>query len=268
MAENLEAVAKQIRRDIITMTQSAGSGHPGGSLSATDLMAVLYFESANIDPKKPDREDRDRIIFSKAHVTPLIYSVLARRGFCDPAILTGFRKLGSPLQGHPHIGCIPGIESSGGSLGQGISVALGLAMAGKLDKKPWRVWCVLGDGELQEGLVWEAFMAAAHYKTDNLVAIIDKNGLQIDGTTKEVMNIDPLAEKLRAFGWEVIEIDGHNLNQIREAYGKAKKVDGKPVAIIANTVKGKGVSFMENNANWHGKAPSKDEAEKALAELM
>lgn len=268
MAENLEAVAKQIRCDIITMTQSAGSGHPGGSLSATDLMAVLYFESANIDPKKPGREDRDRIIFSKAHVTPLIYSVLARRGFCDPVILTGFRKLGSPLQGHPHIGCIPGIESSGGSLGQGISVALGLAMAGKLDKKPWRVWCVLGDGELQEGLVWEAFMAAAHYKTDNLVAIIDKNGLQIDGTTKEVMNIDPLADKLRAFGWEVIEIDGHNLTQIREAYGKAKKVDGKPVAIIANTVKGKGVSFMENNANWHGKAPSKDEAEKALAELM
>lgn len=268
MVENLEAIAKQIRRDIISMTQAAGSGHPGGSLSATDLMTVLYFETANIDPKKPQMEDRDRIIFSKAHVTPLIYSVLARRGFCDPSILPTFRKLGSPLQGHPHINCIPGIESSGGSLGQGISVALGLALGAKLDSKPWRVWTVLGDGELQEGQVWEAFMAGAHYKADNLTAIIDKNGLEIDGSTKEVMNIDPLADKLRAFGWEVIEIDGHDYSQIKQAYEKAKTVKGKPQAIIANTIKGKGVSFMENNVNWHGKAPSKDEAAKALAELI
>jgi transketolase len=267
MAENLEGIAKQIRRDIITMTHSAGSGHPGGSMSATDLMTVLYFETAKIDPANPSMEDRDRIIFSKAHVTPLIYSVLARRGFFSPEILPTFRKLGSPLQGHPHINCVPGVESSGGSLGQGISVALGLALGAKLDKKPWHVWCVLGDGELQEGQVWEAFMAGAHYKADNLTAIIDKNGLEIDGPTKDVMNIDPLSDKLRSFGWEVIEIDGHNYDQIRNAYQRAKTLTGKPQAIIANTVKGKGVSFMENNVNWHGKAPSKDEAAKALAEL-
>ncbi|HOR46237.1 MAG TPA: transketolase [Caldisericia bacterium] len=263
----LEKVGRQIRRDIIQMTALAGSGHPGGSLSATDLMAALYFEIANVDPSNPMKEDRDRIIYSKAHVTPLIYSVLARRGFFDPELLKTFRKLGSPLQGHPHIHCVPGIEMSGGSLGQGISIALGTAIAGKMDKAPWRVYCLMGDGELQEGQVWEAFMAAAHYKADNLTAIIDKNGLEIDGTTKDVMNIDPLEKKLEAFGWHIIECDGHDYGQILYAFDQAKQIKGKPQAVIAHTVKGKGVSFMENNAEWHGKAPNQVETEKALLEL-
>lgn len=264
----LKSAAKQIRRDIITMISEAGSGHPGGSLSATDLMTAVYFEAANLKPDNPKWEDRDRIIYSKAHVTPLIYSVLARRGFFDPTILPTFRKLGSPLQGHPHIGCVPGVESSGGSLGQGISTALGVALAGKLDKKSWRVYSLMGDGELQEGQVWEAFMAAAHYKADNLTAIIDKNGLEIDGPVKEVMNIDPLDEKLRAFGWKVITCDGHDFQSIVTAFNDAKSTKGQPQAIIASTVKGKGVSFMENNPDWHGKAPNKEEAQKALAELQ
>ncbi len=264
---NLARAAKQIRRDIIEMTFAAGSGHPGGSLSSTDLMTALYFDVANVDSANPEKPDRDRIIYSKAHITPLIYSVLARRGFFDPSTLKTFRKLGSPLQGHPHINCVPGIEMSGGSLGQGLSISLGLALSGKLDKAPWRVWCLMGDGELQEGQVWEAFMAGAHYKADNLTAIIDKNGLEIDGPTKDVMNIDPLKDKLVAFGWHVIGCDGHDFTQIIQAFNEAKATKGKPTAIIANTVKGKGVSFMENNPDWHGKAPNKEEAEKALKEL-
>lgn len=265
--EQLKQISKQIRRDIIRMTHLAGSGHPGGSLSSTDLMTALYFCVAKVDPKQPLLDNRDRIIYSKAHITPLIYSVLARLGYFDPAILDSFRKFGSPLQGHPHIGCVPGIEMSGGSLGQGISIAAGLAAGGKMDNKPWRVFCLMGDGELQEGQVWEAFMSASHYKLDNLTIIIDKNNLEIDGPTKDVMNIDPLPDKLTAFGLKVIECDGHDFLSILNAFDLAIETKNQPQAIIAHTVKGKGVSFMENNPDWHGKAPSDQDAEKALKEL-
>ncbi len=265
--EELEQVSKQIRKDIVSMVHGAGSGHPGGSLSATDLMTALYFDVANIDPNNPENPNRDRIIYSKAHVTPLIYSLLARRGFFDPKDLDTFRKFKSSLQGHPHIKCLPGIESSGGSLGQGISVAIGLALAAKLDKLDHRVYCILGDGEHQEGEVWEAYMSAAHYKLDNLTIIVDKNGLEIDGFTKDVMNIDPLNKKLASFGLEVIEVDGHSFESILDGFKKAKEIKGKPQAIIADTVKGKGVSFMENEAGWHGKAPDADQIKVALSEL-
>lgn len=265
--DELKAISKQIRRDIIQMINKAGSGHPGGSLSATDIMTALYFAVSNLNIKDTCDPDRDRIFYSKAHVTPLIYSLLARRGYFDPAKLTEFRKFKSNLQGHPYIHSLPGIESSGGSLGQGISVAVGSAITAKRMGEKHRIFCLLGDGEQQEGEVWEAYMSASHYKLDNLTIIIDKNRLEIDGFVKDVMNIDPLSDKLEAFGFEVFEVDGHDFDSILDAYEKTKSITDKPQAIIANTIKGKGVSFMEDEAGWHGKAPDDEQTKKALSEL-
>lgn len=270
MAEQWDALrvkANDIRIDIIKMLHEAGSGHPGGSLSAADILTVLYFHEMKGDPKDPEKKDRDTFILSKGHGAPVLYAALAHRGYFPREELMTLRKLGTRLQGHPDMRKLPGVEISTGSLGQGFSGAVGIALAGKLDKSSGRVYTMLGDGELQEGLVWEAFMSASHFGLDNLTAIIDWNGLQIDGKNDDVMCIQPLGEKLRSFCWEVIEIDGHNIEAIVKAFEQAKTVQGKPVAIIAKTVKGKGVSFMENNPGWHGKAPNEDEAKQAVQEL-
>ncbi|QGU00385.1 Transketolase, N-terminal section [Candidatus Syntrophocurvum alkaliphilum] len=260
--------ARLIRRDIIEMLGQAGSGHTGGSLSAADIVSCLYFWEMNIDAKNPMWENRDRFILSKGHAAPVLYSVLAQKGFFPSEQLKNLRKLGSPLQGHPDMKKLPGVEASTGSLGQGISWAVGMALAGKIDKKDYRVYTLLGDGEIQEGMVWEACMAASHYKLENLTAFVDYNGLQIDGPINEVMSPEPIAEKFRAFGWHVIGIDGHKYERIMEALNTSRDNKGKPTAIIANTIKGKGCSFMENKADWHGVAPKKEEVEKALEELM
>ncbi len=261
------AKARQIRRNIIKMLGQAGSGHTGGSLSASDIAACLYFWEMNIDPAKPDWTERDRFVLSKGHAAPVLYAVLAEKGFFPTDNLTQLRKLGSPLQGHPDMRKVPGVEASTGSLGQGISWAVGMALAGKLDKQTYRVYTLLGDGEIEEGMVWEAAMAAAHYKLDNLMAFVDHNGLQIDGRVQEVMSPLPIPDKFRAFGWEVLEIDGHDHKQIMKALNFARTVKGKPTAVIAHTIKGKGCSFMEDRVEWHGVAPKPDEVEKALAEL-
>lgn len=261
------AKARQIRRNIIKMLGQAGSGHTGGSLSASDIAACLYFWEMNIDPAKPDWTERDRFVLSKGHAAPVLYAVLAEKGFFPTDNLTQLRKLGSPLQGHPDMRKVPGVEASTGSLGQGISWAVGMALAGKMDKQTYRVYTLLGDGEIEEGMVWEAAMAAAHYKLDNLMAFVDHNGLQIDGRVQEVMSPLPIPDKFRAFGWEVLEIDGHDHKQIMEALNFARTVKGKPTAVIAHTIKGKGCSFMEDRVEWHGVAPKPDEVEKALAEL-
>lgn len=265
--EKLKKIACDIRVDIIKETYHAGSGHPGGSLSAADILTILYFHEMNIDPANPKKENRDKFILSKGHATPVLYATLAHRGFFPTEELATFRKLGSKLQGHPDMKKVPGVEMSTGSLGQGFSAAVGMAMAGKLDNSPARVYALLGDGELQEGIVWEAAMASAHYKLDNLTAIIDWNGLQIDGKNDEVMKVTPIDEKFRSFGFHVINIDGHNMEEIVAALAEARETKGKPTAIVAKTSKGKGVCFMENNAGWHGKAPNDDEAQKAVAEL-
>lgn len=263
----LEDKAKQIRRHIVSMLAEAGSGHPGGSLSIADIVTALYFEVMKVDPARPDWEDRDRLVLSKGHACPVLYAALAERGFFPVEELMTLRKINSRLQGHPDMKKTPGVEMSTGSLGQGLAAANGMALAGKLDKKDYRVYVILGDGEIQEGMIWEAAMAAAHYKLDNLTAFLDLNGLQIDGPIQEVMNPEPVADKWAAFGWNVLTIDGHDFEQIIEAVEKAKATKGKPTMIIANTVKGKGVSFMENEVDWHGNAPSKEQAEQALAEL-
>ena len=260
--------ARQIRRNIIKMLGQAGSGHTGGSLSASDIVACLYFWEMNIDPVKPHWAERDRFVLSKGHAAPVLYAVLAEKGFFPLDDLNHLRKLGSPLQGHPDMRKVPGVEASTGSLGQGISWAVGMALAGKIDKKSYRVYALLGDGEIEEGMVWEAAMAAAHYKLDNLMAFVDHNGLQIDGRVQEVMSPLPIPDKFRAFGWEVLEIDGHDHNQIMKALNFARTVKGKPTAVIAHTVKGKGCSFMEDRVEWHGTAPKPDEVKKALAELL
>ena len=260
--------ARQIRRNIIKMLGQAGSGHTGGSLSASDIVACLYFWEMNIDPAKPHWAERDRFVLSKGHAAPVLYAVLAEKGFFPLDDLNHLRKLGSPLQGHPDMRKVPGVEASTGSLGQGISWAVGMALAGKIDKKSYRVYALLGDGEIEEGMVWEAAMAAAHYKLDNLMAFVDHNGLQIDGRVQEVMSPLPIPDKFRAFGWEVLEIDGHDHNQIMKALNFARTVKGKPTAVIAHTVKGKGCSFMEDRVEWHGTAPKPEEVEKALAELL
>ncbi|MEA2081237.1 MAG: transketolase [Elusimicrobiota bacterium] len=266
--KELEKKTWTIRKDIIKMIAAAGSGHPGGSLSATDVMTVLYFDEMNVDPASPKKEDRDYFVLSKGHVCPALYAVLARRGYFDPAELITLRKLGSRLQGHPGINKgLPGLEASTGSLGQGLSIAGGFAMAAKLDGKPNRAYCILGDGELDEGNVWEAAMSAAHYKLSNLCAIVDNNGLQIDGALEDVMGLNPLFEKWKSFGWNVIEIDGHSVQEIKEAFAKARECKDAPSVIIAKTVKGKGVSFMENVAGWHGVAPNEEQEKAALAEL-
>ncbi|MBO8168453.1 MAG: transketolase [Thermoanaerobacteraceae bacterium] len=266
--QHLRDKAQTLRRHIVEMTAAAGSGHPGGSLSAADIVSVLYFEEMRLDPDRPDWPERDRFVLSKGHAAPLLYAALAERGFFLVEELKSLRKLGSRLQGHPDAKHLPGVEMSTGSLGQGLSAANGMALAAKLDKLDSRVYVLLGDGEIQEGQVWEAAMAAAHYRLDNLVAFLDYNGLQIDGPVDEVMSVEPVADKWRAFGWHVIEIDGHDYGQIINALEEARGVSSKPTIIIARTVKGKGVSFMENEVGWHGSAPNSEEAEKALAELI
>ncbi len=264
--EELESKAKHIRRTIIDMLCRACSGHPGGSLSSTDLVCALYFAVLRHNPRNPQWPDRDRFHMSKGHCCPLLYAVLAESGYFPKEKLKELRKLGSMLQGHPDRRC-PGVEVASGSLGQGLSVALGMSLAAKLDKKDYRVYCLIGDGESQEGNIWEAAMAASHYKRDNLCAMLDYNGLQIDGKTSEVMNLDPVKDKWQAFGWHTIEIDGHNMKEILEAFEEAKAVKQKPSIIIANTTKGKGVSFMENVCSFHGCAPTAEEAKKAIEEL-
>lgn len=263
----MQNVANQIRQDIVVMVNAAGSGHPGGSLSAADIMTALYFNEMNIDPENPDMKNRDRFVLSKGHAAPVAYATLARRGYFNPEELIHLRKLGHMLQGHPNMNYVPGIDMSTGSLGQGFSTAVGMALGAKLDESSVRTYTLLGDGELNEGLVWEAAMSASHYKLDNLVAIVDFNGLQIDGPNEEVMGVKPVDQKFLSFGWHVIEIDGHNFDEILKAFEEAKNTKGKPSLILAKTVKGKGVSYMENQAGWHGAAPNKEQTEQAIEEL-
>jgi transketolase len=265
--EDLEKMAKKIRRHIVTMIGHAGSGHPGGSLSAADIVTCLFFNVLRHNPADPDWPDRDRFILSKGHAAPVLYAALAQSGYFPVEMLMTLRKIGSCLQGHCEFGTTPGVEITAGSLGQGLSFSIGIALAGRLDSKDYRVYTLLGDGELDEGQVWEAAMAAAHFKVDNLTAIVDNNGLQIDGWNRDVMNLDPLNDKWKAFGWNVIDIDGHDIPKILEALKEAGTVKGKPTVIIAHTVKGKGVSFMENNVDFHGKAPNAEQVEIALKEL-
>jgi transketolase len=266
--EKLKDIAKAIRVDIIEMLTASKSGHPGGSLSIADILTVLYFEEMNIKVEDPRWEDRDRFVLSKGHAAPGLYAALAERGYFSKEELKSLRKFESILQGHPDMKKTPGVDMSTGSLGQGLSATNGIALAGKLNKKDYRVYTIIGDGELQEGQIWEAAMSTSHYKLDNVVAFIDHNGLQIDGSNEEVMNVNPVDAKFEAFGWNVLVIDGHNLEEIKEALVKAKEVKGKPTAIIAKTVKGKGVSFMENKASWHGTAPNEEQKVQALSELQ
>jgi len=264
---NLKKKAIEIRKNIIIQTAAAGSGHPGGSLSGVEVLTYLYFCEMNIDVNNPKDPNRDRFVLSKGHASPLLYGVLCEKGFIEKSKLTGFRQVYSELQGHPDMKKVPGVEMSTGSLGQGLSVANGMALAGKLDNKNYRVYVLLGDGEIQEGQIWEAAMTAAHYKLDNLTAFLDHNGLQIDGKIIDVMSPEPVDEKFKAFGWHVIKIDGHDFNQIENAINEAKNTKGKPTIVILETVKGKGISFMENQAGWHGVAPNSEQAKQALEEL-
>ena len=262
----LENHANSIRKNILTMVHAANSGHPGGSLSAADILTVLYFEEMNIDRTNVNDTNRDRFVLSKGHASPLLYAVLKEKNLLDLDITT-FRQVDSALQGHPNMNYIPGVDMSTGSLGQGISTAVGMALANKLDESDNRVYTLIGDGESEEGQVWEAFMSAAHYNLDNLCAILDYNHLQIDGDVKDVIGPEPFKSKFEAFGWYVLEIDGHNMDEIQNAFQKARENKGKPTVIIAHTVKGKGVSFMENNYAWHGSAPNDEQFEMAMKEL-
>lgn len=266
--KELKDLAKNNRKNVLKMVYNSQSGHLGGALSAVEIMTVLYNKVMNLPDKwgeGTDFENRDRFVLSKGHASAILYSVLSQKGYIPKEELMGFRIFGSKLQGHPCPIC-PGVEVASGSLGQGLSIACGMAMGLKLDKKNSKVYCLMGDGELQEGSVWEAFMHCAHQKLNNIVAIIDRNRLQIDGCTESVKGLDPLPEKIKAFNWEVVEIDGNDVNAVYEALEKAQNAD-RPFAIVANTIKGKGVSFMENNAGWHGKAPNKEQYEMAIAEL-
>ena len=263
----LKRIANDVRFGIIEAVYNAGCGHPGGSLSIADMLTYLYFEEMNIDPQNPKKQDRDRFVLSKGHTAPGLYSVLANRGFFDVEELKTLRQIDSRLQGHPDMKGIPGVDMTTGSLGLGISAACGMALSAKVSGDSYRVYTMVGDGESEEGQVWEAAMFAAHYKLDNLVAIIDWNGLQIDGPVAEVMNPTPHDEKFRAFGWHVISIDAHNFNEIESALNEAKTVKGKPTAIIMKSLKGKGVSYMENKCEWHGQAPKQDLYEVAIADL-
>jgi len=265
--KEMEAMAKKLRRHIITMTGKAGSGHPGGSLSAVEIITALYFGLLRHKPSDPQWEDRDRFVLSKGHAAPLLYATLAECGYLPIEELLTLRQLDSRLQGHVDRTVTPGVEMSSGALGQGLSFAVGVALAGRLNSEKYRVYVLLGDGECDEGQVWEAAMAATHFKVDNLIAIVDNNGLQIDGWNRDVMNLSPFNEKWQAFGWHVIELDGHDLTQLIDAFKQAKLVKGQPTVIIAHTVKGKGVSFMENNSDFHGKAPNTADVEIALKEL-
>lgn len=259
--------ARRIRINALKAIHAAKSGHPGGSLSSADILATLYFGELNIDPKNPKMADRDKFVLSKGHAVPALYAALGERGFYEVSEMMTLRQVGSKFQGHPNMRKVPGIEMSTGSLGQGFSAAVGMAIAGKIDKNPGRVYVLTGDGELQEGIVWEAAMQAAHRKLDNLVAIVDLNGLQIDGKVSDVKCVCPVDEKFRSFGWNVINVDGHNFEELTTAFDEAKKCGGVPTAIIAHTHKGKGVSFMEDNAGWHGKATSDEELAAAIEEL-
>ncbi len=263
----LEKMARQLRRHVITMTATAGSGHPGGSLSAADIVTALYFKVMRHDPKNPRWLDRDRFILSKGHVAPILYAALAECGYFPVEELSTLRKLDSRLQGHTDRTLTPGVEMSAGSLGQGLSFGIGVALAGRLDKRNYHVYVLLGDGECEEGQVWEAAMFAPHFQIDNLTAIVDNNGIQLDGRCCDIMGLEPLADKWRAFNWHVIEIDGHDMSQVLQALKEARKTKQRPTVIVAHTVKGKGVSFMENNVDFHGKAPTAQEAEIALKEL-
>ena len=263
----LQKTANEVRKGIVTAVHGAKAGHPGGSLSAADIFTYLYFEEMNIDPKDPKKADRDRFVLSKGHTAPGLYSALANRGYFSVEDLKTLRHLGSYLQGHPCMQETPGVDMSSGSLGQGISAAVGMALAGKMDNKNYRVYTLLGDGEIQEGQVWEASMFAGHRKLDNLVVIVDNNGLQIDGKIDDVCSPYPIDKKFEAFNFHVINIDGNDFDQIDAAFKEAKATKGMPTAIICKTVKGKGVSFMENNAGWHGKAPNDEEYATAMADL-
>ena len=262
--EELKLKAQAIRKDIIEEVYCAQSGHPGGSLSRADIMAVLYFNELRIDEKNPKWEDRDRLVLSKGHCSPALYASLAERGFFEKEDLKKFRKLDSNLQGHPDLNKVLGVDMTSGSLGQGLSVANGMAISGKMDKKNYRVYCIVGDGEIEEGQIWEAAMTANKYKLDNLCVIVDNNNLQIDGTIEEVMSSYPIDKKFESFGFNVINIDGHNYEQILDAFKQAKSVKEKPTCIVAKTIKGKGVYFMENNAEWHGKAPNEEQFKIAV----
>ncbi|MHB8107445.1 MAG: transketolase [Candidatus Cryosericum sp.] len=263
--QELKHLATEIRKDTLRSITAAGSGHPGGSLSSADIMTALYFRAANL--QTPTDPDRDRIFWSKGHIAPLLYTLLAYKGFFPKEELMTLRKFGSRLQGHPKKGSPPGVETSTGSLGQGLSVAVGCGYAARYDKLPVRAYCLTGDGELQEGQIWEALMAGAQYKLDNLCVIVDNNGLQIDGRCSDVMCVDDVGTRIRSFNWHVIDIDGHDMHQCVNALEEAKAVKGQPTAIVAHTIKGKGVSFMEDQAGWHGKAPSQDELAQAIREL-
>jgi transketolase len=265
---DLKTLTRDMRVDIIRMIEAAGNGHPGGSLSVIDILTVLYWKFLKHDPKNPDWQDRDRFILSKGHACPALYAVMAKRGYFPHDLLLTLRKLGSPLQGHPDRMRLPGIEFSTGSLGQGLSVGVGMALAAKMDKKSWKTYVVLGDGEMQEGQNWEAFMSAPKWKLDNLIMILDHNNGQIDGAVDQVMDIEPLGDKLRSFKWNVQQVDGHDLAAVEKALTNAQAANGKPHAIIAKTIKGKGVSFMENNIAWHGNAPKKEDADKAVKEIL
>ena len=264
--KNLMKTACKARMGVIEGTYNAKSGHPGGSLSICDLLAYLYFEKMNVNPENPDMKERDRFVLSKGHTAPALYAILAQKGFFPEEELKTLRHIGSELQGHPCIN-IKGVDMSSGSLGQGISVACGMALSAKISSDSYKVYTVLGDGEIEEGQVWEAAMFASHYKLDNLVAVVDYNGLQIDGKLSEVCSPEPIDKKFEAFGWHVISIDGHDFDQIDNAFKEADKINGKPVAIIQKTVKGKGVSFMENQVSWHGSAPNREQYDKAMEEL-
>lgn len=265
--KQLEVTATKVRMGIIEGVYNAKSGHPGGSLSIADTLTYLYFAKMNVDPENPLWAERDRLVLSKGHTAPALYSVLANRGFFPVEELKTLRHIGSRLQGHPVYKKVPGVDMTTGSLGQGISAACGMALSGKISNDSYKVYAVLGDGEIQEGQVWEAFMFAAHYQLDNLVAVIDNNGLQIDGRVKDVMSPYPIDEKLKAFGWHVILMDGHDFEAIEKAFDEAEKISGKPVAIIQKSIKGKGVSFMEDNVSWHGAAPNEEQYNTAMQEL-
>ncbi len=264
---SLKKQANKIRKNILKLVYKANSGHPGGSLSITDILTYLYFKELNVDPKNPKDENRDRFVLSKGHCAPALYSVLMEKGFFDETNIESFRQVDGILQGHPDMKHIPGVDMTTGSLGQGLSAACGMALSGKLDKKDYRVYCVMGDGEIEEGQVWEAAMSASHYKLDNLCVIVDNNNLQIDGEIGKVMSPYPIDQKFDSFGFNVVEIDGHNFKKIRDAFLEARTCKGKPTVIIAKTIKGKGVSFMENKAEWHGKAPNEEQYNQAIQEL-
>lgn len=265
--KQLEKTACKVRMGVIEGVYNAKSGHPGGSLSICDVLTYLYFAKLHIDPKNPKMPDRDRLVLSKGHTAPALYSVLAERGFFDKEELKSLRHTGALLQGHPDMKHIPGVDMTTGSLGQGISAACGMALSGKIGNESYKVYAILGDGEIEEGQVWEAAMFAAHYHLDNLTAIIDNNGLQIDGKITDVMSPMPIDKKFEAFGWHVITVDAHDFDELEKAFDEAEKISGQPVAIIQRSTKGKGVSYMENQVGWHGKAPNEDEYKQAISEL-